>query len=108
VIGTGAPAPVVRSIFTSRPSLLKPLVFFPLLGHVHYDRHMSMHIVVGLIVAAALAPLFLLIPAIALQTLLRLITPAPARRFPMTAEQASYVPIEEGPPRSFDLLRAES
>lgn len=66
-----------------------------------------MHIVVGLIVAAALALLFLLIPAIALQGLLRLVARRPARRFPVTAERASYVPIEEAP-HPLELLRAES
>jgi hypothetical protein len=67
-----------------------------------------MHIVVGLIVAAALALLFLVLPAIALQGLLRLIKPASVRRFPVSAEEASYVPIEEAPTRPLELLRAES
>ena len=67
-----------------------------------------MHIVVGLIVVAALPLLFLVVPALALQSLLRLIAPPPARRFPVTAEEASYVPIEEAPTRPLELLRAES
>lgn len=67
-----------------------------------------MHIVVGLIVAAALALLFLLIPALALQGLLRLIARRPGRWVPMTAERASYVPIEESPAHPLELLRAES
>jgi hypothetical protein len=69
---------------------------------------MFMHIVVGLIVAAALALLFLVIPAIALQSLLRLVAPRRARQYPMTAERASYVPIEEAPSHPLELLRAES
>jgi hypothetical protein len=67
-----------------------------------------MTIVVGLIVAAALAPLLFLIPAIALQALLRLIMPPTTRRSSATRELADYVPIEEGPTRPFELLRAES
>jgi hypothetical protein len=67
-----------------------------------------MNIVVGLIVAAALAPLLLLIPAIALQALVRLIAPPPARRPLATRELVDYLPIEEPPTRPLELLRAES
>jgi hypothetical protein len=77
--------------------------FISLRAPVSYNRHMSMHIVVGLIVAATLALLFLVIPAIALQTLLRLIAPTPARRRPGTVDRLDYVPIEEEPPRPFEL-----
>jgi len=68
---------------------------------------MSMNIVVGLIVAAALAPLFLLIPAIALQALLRLIAPAP-RCLPATGDDADYELLDEAPARPLELVRAES
>lgn len=67
-----------------------------------------MQIAVGLIVAAALAPLFLLIPALALQTLLRRIAPAPARRLPAMGDDADDDLFDEAPTRPLELVRAES
>jgi hypothetical protein len=64
-----------------------------------------MAIVLGVILAAAIALLLVLIPAIALQLLLRLVGPPPARALPSMRTGDTRPPVQEAPPSPLQLSR---
>jgi hypothetical protein len=66
-------------------------------------------LLVSLLVPAVLLLLLVLIPTIALQMLLRLIGPPPARRTPAARNRKERAPrIQDSPTRSFGLFRIAS
>jgi hypothetical protein len=66
---------------------------------------MFMAIVLGVILAAAISLLLVLIPAIALQMLLRLVGPPPARPLPSMRAGETRPPVQEAPSRPLQLFR---
>lgn len=66
---------------------------------------MFMHIVLVSLSVVALALLLLVVPVLALQALLRRVSPPAAPRWPTARERDAYEPIEELPPQALELFR---